>query len=114
MKLKDRVVIVTGGGSGIGKASALRLAGEGAKVCVMDMKQERADEVKNLIGQKGGEAMAQEVDVADPERVKNAIGKTVEHWGRLDIVFANAGINGTVSPIEDLSPEDWDETLTTI
>lgn len=113
MRLKDKVAIITGGGSGIGEASALKLAAEGAKVCVMDIEQERADEVKRRIEQNGGEAMALEVDVADPERVKAAIDKTVGEWDRLDIVFSNAGINGTVTPIEDLSPDDWDQTLST-
>lgn len=113
MRLKDKVAIITGGGSGIGEASALKLAAEGAKVCVMDIEQERADEVKIRIEQNGGEAMALEVDVADPERVKAAIDKTVGEWDRLDIVFSNAGINGTVTPIEDLSPDDWDQTLST-
>ncbi|MGG3735364.1 SDR family NAD(P)-dependent oxidoreductase [Heyndrickxia coagulans] len=113
MRLKDKVAIITGGGSGIGEASALKLAAEGAKVCVMDIEQERADEVKRRIEQNGGEAMALEVDVADPEQVKTAVDKTVREWDRLDIVFSNAGINGTVTPIEDLSPDDWDQTLST-
>jgi len=113
MRLKDKVVIITGGGSGIGEASALKLAAEGAKVCVMDIEQKRADEVKRRIEQNGGEVMALEVDVADPEQVKAAIDKTVGEWDRLDIVFSNAGINGTVTPIEDLSPDDWDQTLST-
>lgn len=113
MRLKDKVAIITGGGSGIGEASALKLAAEGAKVCVMDIKLERADEVKRRIEQNGGEVMALEVDVADPERVKAAVDKTVGEWDRLDIVFSNAGINGTVTPIEDLSPDDWDQTLST-
>ncbi|AJH78092.1 short chain dehydrogenase family protein [Heyndrickxia coagulans DSM 1 = ATCC 7050] len=111
--MKDKVAIITGGGSGIGEASALKLAAEGAKVCVMDIEQERADEVKRRIEQNGGEAMALEVDVADPEQVKAAVDKTVGEWDRLDIVFSNAGINGTVTPIEDLSPDDWDQTLST-
>lgn len=113
MRLKDKVAIITGGGSGIGEASALKLAAEGAKVCVMDIEQERADEVKRRIEKNGGEAMALEVDVADPEQVKTAVDKTVREWDRLDIVFSNAGINGTVTPIEDLSPDDWDQTLST-
>lgn len=113
MRLKDKVAIITGGGSGIGEASALKLAAEGAKVCVMDIEQERADEVKRRIEKNGGEAMALEVDVADPEQVKAAVDKTVGEWDRLDIVFSNAGINGTVTPIEDLSPDDWDQTLST-
>ncbi|MEK5268358.1 SDR family oxidoreductase [Weizmannia sp. FSL W8-0401] len=113
MRLKDKVAIITGGGSGIGEASALKLAAEGAKVCVMDIEQERANEVKRRIEQNGGEAMALEVDVADPEQVKAAVDKTVGEWDRLDIVFSNAGINGTVTPIEDLSPDDWDQTLST-
>lgn len=113
MRLKDKVAIITGGGSGIGEASALKLAAEGAKVCVMDIEQKRADEVKRRIEQNGGEVMALEVDVADPEQVKTAVDKTVGEWGRLDIVFSNAGINGTVAPIEDLTPDDWEKTLST-
>ncbi|WP_342475140.1 SDR family NAD(P)-dependent oxidoreductase [Weizmannia sp. FSL K6-0777] len=113
MRLKDKVAIITGGGSGIGEASALKLAAEGAKVCVMDIEQKRADEVKRRIEQNGGEVMALEVDVADPEQVKTAVDKTVREWDRLDIVFSNAGINGTVAPIEDLTPDDWEKTLST-
>lgn len=57
--------------------------------------------------------MALEVDVTDPEQVKTAVDKTVREWDRLDIVFSNAGINGTVAPIEDLTPDDWEKTLST-
>jgi NAD(P)-dependent dehydrogenase (short-subunit alcohol dehydrogenase family) len=113
MRLKDKVAIVSGGGSGIGKATALKLAEQGARVCIFDIKRSRAEEAVDEIKAIGGDAFAAEVDIANPENVENGVKEAAERWGRLDIVFANAGINGTVSPIEDLSPNDWDETLTT-
>src|SRR5690606_17452685 len=61
----------------------------------------------------GGKAMIVDVDLSDPKRVENGIKQIVSEFGRLDIVFANAGINGVVTPIEDLSPAEWDHTLST-
>lgn len=111
--LADKVAIITGAGSGIGKATALLLAECGAKIGLIDLKENRSDAVKDLIEQKNGIAHVTDTDVSDPIRVKAAIDEIVSLWGKLDIVFANAGINGTVAPIEDLSPEDWDHTLST-
>lgn len=112
-RLQGKVALVTGAGSGIGRAAALRLAGEGAKVCLVDLKDERTENVRAEIERAGGEAIIADTNVSDPERVQAAVQMTVKHWGRLDIVFANAGINGTLAPIEDMKPEDWDETLNT-
>ncbi|MFC0214256.1 SDR family oxidoreductase [Paenibacillus chartarius] len=111
--LKDRVAVVTGAGSGIGKAAAIRLAEHGARVCLVDLTERRAGDVKRDIEAAGGEAIVVDTDVSDPARVQAAIEQTVRTWGKLDIVFANAGINGIVTPIEDMSPEEWDHTLTT-
>lgn len=88
--LKDKVVIITGGAGGIGKASALRFAEEGAKVVVADFADGAAtvDEVKA----KGGEAVYVKVDVTDPESCRNMVAKAKEAFGRIDVLINNAGI----------------------
>jgi len=110
-RVKDKIALVTGAGSGIGRAAALTLARHGAKVCLVDLKDARSEEVEKQIRQTGGEALFVDADVADPERVRHAVAAAVGRWDRLDIVFANAGINGTLAPIEDLAPDDWQRTL---
>ncbi len=111
--LEGKVAVVTGAGSGIGKASALKLAKSGAKVGLIDLKEENAADVREEIISSGGDAIVVDTDVSDSKEVAHAIDVFVKEWGRLDVVFANAGINGRVAPIEDLEPEDWDQTLTT-
>ncbi|GAB3058922.1 SDR family oxidoreductase [Virgibacillus ainsalahensis] len=112
-KLKNNVAIVTGAASGIGRATALRLAKSGAKVGLLDLDEENAVTVQQEIEKHGGDAIISKVDVSDPQEVEAGIEKVIEQWGHLDFVFANAGINGRVAPIEDLTPEDWDKTLNT-
>jgi NAD(P)-dependent dehydrogenase (short-subunit alcohol dehydrogenase family) len=112
-RLKDMVAVVTGAGSGIGRAAALRLAGEGAKVCLVDLKDTRTEKVKQEIESLGGQAVTADTDVSDPRRVEQAVKQAVGQWGRLDVLFANAGINGTLAPIEEMSTEEWDHTLST-
>ncbi|PYI55761.1 SDR family oxidoreductase [Paenibacillus flagellatus] len=112
-RLQDQVAFVTGASSGIGRATAIRLAAEGAKVCLADLKESRSEDVKRTIEQAGGQAIITDIDVSDPKRVEEGIRQMVEAFGRLDVVFANAGINGTLAPIEDMTIEDWDHTLTT-
>lgn len=112
-RLEGKVAVVTGAGSGIGRATALRLAQHGAKVCLLDLKNERTEEALHQVAALGGEAITADVDVSDPRRVQQGIEAAVQKWGTLDIVFANAGINGKMAAIEDLTPEDWDQTLET-
>lgn len=111
--MKGKVALVTGGGSGIGKASAKFLAKQGVKVCLVDIKEDAAEETKATIEEVDGEACIVEANVSKPDELDKAFKETIKRYGRLDIVFANAGINGTVAPIEDLQPEEWDETITT-
>ncbi|SHM90704.1 SDR family oxidoreductase [Gracilibacillus kekensis] len=112
-RFTGKVAVVTGGSSGIGRASAISLAQEGAKICLMDIKEEQANKVKNEIEDIGGEAIIADVDLSDPQRVQSAMEEVNNKCGRLDIVFANGGINGVLAPIEDLDPEDWDKTINT-
>jgi NAD(P)-dependent dehydrogenase (short-subunit alcohol dehydrogenase family) len=109
--LKDKVAVVTGGASGIGRGAALGLAQQGVKVCLLDLKDERREQVKKEIEAIGSEVMTVDVDTSDASRVKSAMDEVAAKWGRIDIVFANAGVNGVVAPIEDMKPEDWDQTL---
>jgi len=112
MKLKDRVALITGAGSGIGKATALLMAKEGAKIVITARREERCKETVDEICAMGGDALALPGDVGDEHHVEDLVNKTVQHFGRLDIVVPNAGINGIVAPIEDITPEEWDKTQT--
>ena len=111
--LDGKVAFVTGGASGIGRATALRFATEGAAVGLADVdsQAEAAAAVVAEIERAGGRAAFLASDVSEPEQVKRAVDRAVEQFGRLDVVVANAGINGVWAPIEELQPHEWDRTL---
>ncbi len=109
--LENRVAFITGGSSGIGEGTARRFAQEGAAVAIADVQAEQGERVQRDIEAEGGKALYVECDVSSPEAVQRAIDTTVERFGKLDIVFANAGINGVWTPVEELQPEDWDRTI---
>jgi NAD(P)-dependent dehydrogenase (short-subunit alcohol dehydrogenase family) len=111
MQLPERVAFVTGAGSGIGKASALILAQEGARVGILGRRATVLENVAHEIQDAGGEALPLPGDVSNAEDVRKAIESLYRKWGRLDIVFANAGINGVWAPVEEIEPEEWDETI---
>ncbi|SES01403.1 SDR family oxidoreductase [Salipaludibacillus aurantiacus] len=111
--LRGKAAVVTGGGSGMGRAAALHLAKQGVKVCLVDLKKDDLLAVKEEIESSGSEAIVAEADVSNPSELKQAFIQAASEFNQLDIVYANAGINGTVAPIEDLKPEEWDETLST-
>jgi len=113
MQLDGKVALITGAGSGIGKAAALLLAREGAKVAALSNTQDEVDATAQEIKQAGGEALAVVADVGNPEQMQQAVRQTIDKWGKLDIVFANAGINGVWAPLEELTPEDWNKTINT-
>lgn len=103
MLLEGKVAIVTGAGSGIGRASALRFATEGAQVVVADVRLKKAQETADLIGT---QAVAVEVDVADPEQVEAMVQAAVDAFGGLDVLFNNAATTRLGTAVE-LSAEDW-------
>ena len=109
--LEGRVAFVTGGGSGIGAAAAKLLAQEGAKVALVGRTRDELEQIVAEIEKAGGEALALEADISDGAGLKAAIEETVSRFGGLDIVFANAGVNGTWAGIEDLSEEAFRKTV---
>ena len=113
MELEGRVALVTGAGSGIGKAAALRFAQEGALVGALSHTEDEIRQVAREIEQAGGKAIPLLADVADEGQMKQAVAQLVQAYGRLDIVFANAGINGVWAPIDEIQPEEWDRTINT-
>ena len=110
-RFTGRIILVTGAGSGIGKAAALLLAREGARIGALGRTEEELQETVEQIKREGGEAIALVADVSDPEQMRRATERAAEEWGRIDIVFANAGVNGVWAPIGELEPEEWDKTL---
>src|SRR6266508_5326230 len=113
MQLTGKVALVTGADSGIGKATAMLFAKEGAKVAALDLTDEKLKQSVQEIQRAGGEAIPVTADISRPDQVQRAVQQTVDQWGRLDIVFANAGINGVWAPLEELTPEDWNKTINT-
>jgi NAD(P)-dependent dehydrogenase (short-subunit alcohol dehydrogenase family) len=109
--LKERVAFITGAGSGIGRAAAERLAQAGARVVLVGRTREELEAAAAAIERKGGDTLICCADVAEADQVAAAFAAVADTWKRLDIVVANAGINGAWAPIEELQPEEWDLTL---
>ena len=112
MEFSGKVALVTGAGSGIGKATALRLAASGARVAVISRTPKESEATRDEIVAAGGEALCIPVDISLPAEMKLAVDKTITAYGQLDIVVANAGVNGTWAPIDELTTAEWDETMT--
>ena len=112
MNLEGRVAFVTGAGSGIGRAAAMKLAAAGAKIAALDHTEENVRETVAAIRDRGGAAITLAADVSDSAAMKAAYERVAQEWGRLDVVFANAGINGVWAPIDELQDEEWTKTLT--
>ncbi|MFL7794957.1 MAG: SDR family NAD(P)-dependent oxidoreductase, partial [Anaerolineae bacterium] len=111
MQLAGKIALITGAGSGIGRASALLLAQEGAKIAALGRTEGQLKEVVADIQRNDGEAIPLLADVSRPDQMQRAVQQLVDAWGRIDVVFANAGINGVWASLEELEPEEWDKTL---
>ncbi len=107
MLLKNKRIGITGAGTGIGKATALALAREGATLAITDLNAEWARKVAEEIRGSGGEAFDLPLDVTNPQQVKEVVGQIVQRFGRLDVWVNNAGVS-TMNRFIDLTEQDWD------
>lgn len=109
--MENKVALVTGGSSGIGRASSLAFARQRAKVVVADVFVQGGEETVQMIEKGGGQAIFIRADVSLAADVEALIGKTVQTYGRLDYAHNNAGVLGIVAPTADYTEEDWDRTI---
>lgn len=110
MRLKERVALVTGGTSGIGSATAVRFAKEGASVAITGRNAERGEKVVGEIASAGGEAIFIRADVRLAEDCRRAVERTLERFGRIDVLFNNAGVFHPRT-VPECTEEEWDETI---
>jgi 3-oxoacyl-[acyl-carrier protein] reductase len=114
-RLEGRVAIVTGGGHGIGKAYAMRLASEGAKIVIAEIDEKAARAVAEELEAAGSEAIAVRTDVSDPASVEQLAAAAVERFGRIDVLVNNAAIFATIpmsrSPFDQITIDEWDRMM---
>lgn len=110
-RVEGKVAVVTGGAFGIGKACAKRLAQEGAKVAIGDIKTEEGEKVAQEIKDSGGEAKFWKMDTSDEESVKSSLDEIEQEFGKIDIMVNNAGISGVNKPTHEVEESEWDEVM---
>jgi 3-oxoacyl-[acyl-carrier protein] reductase len=111
MKLRDRVTLVTGAGSGIGRATALLFAQEGGRVAVVDLREDAAKATAEAIERAGGQALALRADVSRGSDSEGAVAAVLARWGRLDVFYANAGVPQAPTPVEDVDEAVFDRIM---
>jgi NAD(P)-dependent dehydrogenase (short-subunit alcohol dehydrogenase family) len=110
-ELSGKVALITGAGSGIGKATALLFARQGATVAILDQTKDDLEQTAQQIEDEGGKVLKITADISFVPDMEKALETIAKQLGRLDIVFANAGVNGVWTPLEELKPEEWDRTI---
>ncbi len=106
--LRDKVALITGGGSGIGRATALIFAREGAKLVIADLNRKGAEETAAMVEKAGAKAVSLESDVLKPGAAEDLVRQAVKHFGRLDCAFNNAGVAGDLARTAESTEENWD------
>ena len=109
-RLNGKVAIITGAASGIGRATAIKFAGEGAAVVVADLNTEGGEASVRDCKENGGRAIFQKTNVSAETEIKALVARAVKEFGRLDIIYNNAGIGGAIGALEQISVEDWDRS----
>ena len=107
-RFNGKVVFITGAGSGLGRGVAIAFAKEGAIVVVTDLSEKANLETASMIEEDGGKALAIKVDVTKSEDIRNALTKTIEAFGKLDIAFNNAGIEYKIQPLHEIEEEEFE------
>jgi NAD(P)-dependent dehydrogenase (short-subunit alcohol dehydrogenase family) len=110
-KLDGKVAVITGAASGMGRATAIRFAKEGAAVVVSDLNSQAGEATISEIAAAGGRAVFQHTDVSSEGDIKSMIARAVKEFGRLDITYNNAGIGGATGRLEEINAADWDKTF---
>ncbi|MFC1884691.1 SDR family NAD(P)-dependent oxidoreductase [Thermodesulfobacteriota bacterium] len=105
--LEGKVAVITGASSGIGRATALRFAAEGARLSIADVQKEALEETKKLIEAQGGQVVARTTDVSNENEVKALIDLALSSYGQIDILCNNAGISGKLTALDEQDPEEW-------
>ncbi len=109
-RLDNKVAVITGAASGMGRATAIRFAGEGSAVVVADLNEEGGAATVRECKESGGRAVFHKTDVAAETEIKALIARAISEFGRLDITFNNAGFVGALGPLEEISAESWNST----
>jgi NAD(P)-dependent dehydrogenase (short-subunit alcohol dehydrogenase family) len=110
MRLKGKTALITGSGSGIGMSSALLFAKEGAKIIVNDVDAAKGEQTVQAIRENGGEAVFLKADVTKADEVSEMVAQALQAYGRIDVLFNNAGISG-VGMLHEIEPEQWDRIM---
>ena len=107
----DKVAVITGAGSGVGRSAALALLGDGYKVTLVGRRTEALEETAALAGDNAGNALTISADAGKADAVANVFKKTMESFGRLDVLFNNAGISAGAPSLEQITPEQWQSVV---
>lgn len=110
-RFTGKAALVTGAASGIGRATAVAFAREGARVAILDRTEDALSETSEAVRDAGAEVLAIACDVSEPEQVEAAIARVVERFGRLDVAFNNAGVENKAAPVHEIALAEWDRIL---